>query len=176
MDSSSSNEDARFLYYSSHGDLLLLMNNPKFSNIRMILVVIHGALRNADDYFCSATTVVQLQQQQQQQCSMILPVLIVAPRFPVASDPDINYQGSGLPLLWKEDGSGPWRYGANAVYPPAAAQSNRSSFEAMDQLMTVLLDDTRFPQVQQITLIGHSSGGQFVQRYSLMTSLWDRRI
>lgn len=179
VDNNNNEEDARFLYYSSHGDLLLTMNNNNnnnnttFANIRMILLVIHGALRNADDYFCTATAVVQLQQRQQK--SMIHPeeaVLIVAPRFPVASDTDINYHGSGSLLLWKEDGSGPWRYGANAI----SARNMTSSFEAMDRLMTVLLDETRFPQVQQITMIGHSSGGQFVQRYSLMTSVWDYRI
>jgi pimeloyl-ACP methyl ester carboxylesterase len=132
---------AHLLYYSS-GDIL---QQQQFD---LILVVVHGAGRNADDYYCSVLAVAQRQEQS---------VLVVAPRFPIATE-----ASDAATLVWKDDnGAGPWRYGANAVSHPV------SSFAVMDQLLQVVSAHCR-----RLILVGHSSGGQFVQRYTMITPHW----
>jgi hypothetical protein len=42
----------------------------------------------------------------------------------------------------------------------------------VDRIVTTLSNQTSFPKLELITIAGHSSGGQFVQRYSLLTSSW----
>jgi len=157
-------EDVKLAYYSSHGNILQ-ENQIDRSEIQMALIVIHGAGRNADDYYCAATATVQLQQRYPTDS-----VLVIVPRFPSVADDPFTLKESGVPLLWADENDGPWRYGAQAVYPTIAA--NISSFDAMDRIMNVLSDSTNFPNLQHITIAGHSSGGQFVQRYSLLASSW----
>ncbi len=115
--------DTKLAYYSSHGNILL--DSAHKSQIQMALVIIHGAGRNADDYYCSATAAVELQKKYPTQS-----VLVVVPRFPSTADPTITLHEGGIALRWADDGDGPWRYGANSVYPPG---SNVSSFDTVDQ-------------------------------------------
>lgn len=154
--------DAKLAYYSSHGNILE-MNG---SDIEMALVVIHGAGRNADDYYCSAVAAVKLQKQYP-----IESVLVIVPRFASVDDNDMALIEGGTPLQWENQGDGPWRYGAQAVFPPSA--QNVSSFDTMDCILNALHNSTRFSNIRHITLAGHSSGGQFVQRYSLLSSSWE---
>jgi hypothetical protein len=45
----------------------------------------------------------------------------------------------------------------------------------MDSLLYMLAGDRwRFPSLERVVLTGHSSGGQFVQRWALLTSYWDQ--
>jgi hypothetical protein len=126
----------------------------------MALIVIHGAGRNADDYYCSATAVVELQNQYPAQS-----VLIIVPQFPSVTDAPIKLHGGGIPLQWADDNG--WRYGAQAVYPLYA--NNVSSFHTIDRIMSVLEHRSN---LKHVTIAGHSAGGQFVQRWSLLTSSW----
>lgn len=41
-----------------------------------------------------------------------------------------------------------------------------SSFEVMDNILASLADQRRFPNLKHITIVGHSAGGQFTQRYA----------
>jgi pimeloyl-ACP methyl ester carboxylesterase len=159
---------AKLPYYSSHGDI-----TRGSSSIRMAVVVVHGSARNADDYFCTLTSVAQ---RQSEWTSPVDSVLVVAPRFAVATDLDVdNLVEGGTAILWNgTDPFGPWRYGASAVDPPSIVPTRFSSFEGMDRIATTLLDTALYPQLQRVTIVGHSSGGQFVQRWALMTSIWNQ--
>ena len=154
--------DAKLAYYSSHGNILEMHG----SGIEMALIVIHGAGRNADDYYCSATAAVKLQQQYP-----VESVLVIAPWFASVDDNDVKLVEGGTPLQWANQGDGPWRYGAQAVVPSSA--QNMSSFDTLDFILNALYNHTQFPNLRHITLAGHSSGGQFVQRYSLLSSAWE---
>ena len=157
-------EDANLAYYSSHGNILQ-ENQLDRSEIQMALIIIHGAGRNADDYYCSAAAALQLQQRYRTES-----VLVIVPRFPSVADDPITLQEGGVPLLWADEGDGPWRYGAQAVFPLHA--TNVSSFDTVDRIINALSNRENFPHLEHITIAGHSSGGQFVQRYSLLTSSW----
>jgi pimeloyl-ACP methyl ester carboxylesterase len=53
-----------------------------------------------------------------------------------------------------------WRYGADAI------TTGISSYQGMDALMEQL-SWTAFPLLEDIVVAGHSSGGQFTQRWAL---------
>lgn len=112
-------------------------------NVQRAVIVIHGSSRNADDYWRYAADAV-----------LGTPgMVVVAPKFSEIDDsPPITqiYWGSG----WRDgdqselDGR-PWTI---------------SSFEVMDELLATL--DASFPQLDTISLVGNSAGGQYVQRYA----------
>ena len=152
-------------YYSSHGDIFSndlpqYKSGEERKKIRMVLMVIHGANRNADDYFCSASVAVTHQQRYQ-----VDEVLLLAPRFVVPSDmPSII---NNTVLQWEDTPNGPWRYGASAIFPPSARYHNVSSFDVVDAMLEQAV--AVLPHLESIVLFGHSSGGQFVQRYALVS-------
>ena len=51
--------------------------------------------------------------------------------------------------------------------------TNISSFDAFDQLVAALLSRQRFPNLEEVTVAGHSAGGQYVQRWALLTPFHD---
>lgn len=79
--------------------------------------------------------------------------LIVAPFFKTDSD-----DPSGGEAVWKSDD---WKDGNDSVKP-----SGLSSFTVVDELLTRLADKSKFPNLNRITVVGHSAGGQFTQRYA----------
>jgi hypothetical protein len=192
-------EVAKLAYYSSHGPIEnIYYGGSQQQKIDMVLIVIHGANRNGDDYFCSGLSTVSMLQQQQQEDQHndndFQPkrdfidvktednVLVIAPIFYGNTDK----KPAGVSFLYwdvESDEDGPWRYGADAMGPVPGI----SSFDALDQLiMTVrihvfqqhldqLSNEISRQQPYQnkrnmITIAGHSSGGQMVQRWSLLTS------
>jgi pimeloyl-ACP methyl ester carboxylesterase len=153
--------DAKLAYYSSHGSIVY--DQPYRSNIEMALVVIHGGGRDADDYFCPVMAAVGSQSRYPHSS-----VLLIAPRFLTVADGHVELNEGGTAMQWGGKGHGRWRFGASAV-PPAR---NVTSFDAIDTLVNLLGDQTQFPNLKHIVLVGHSVGGQFVQRWSLLTSSW----
>jgi pimeloyl-ACP methyl ester carboxylesterase len=112
------------------------------------LVVMHGINRNADDYFRSigrAATSVGAND-----------AVIVAPHFLIEEDERRDHDA-----YWTDSGETSWKDGGGAVAPPGL-----SSFTVMDQILTMLANKDQFPLLTSITLIGHSAGGQFIQRYA----------
>jgi hypothetical protein len=107
----SNDGDAEFVYYLSHGDMRVLHESIAALRIEMILIAIHGAGRNADDYFCSCTAAIQ-----QQTYYSPDRILLVAPRFPNMQDVDLDIIDNGTAIRWSsgEDDSGTWRYGETA--------------------------------------------------------------
>lgn len=81
--------------------------------------------------------------------------LLVTPRFPNQDDPTPGN------LFWPGNG---WIDGMDAASPAALG-----SFDAIDALIARLSDRRLFPSLASIVLVGHSAGGQFVQRYAELT-------
>ena len=148
--------DAPQLAYYSTTDIT---NNP---DIRIVLIVIHGSGRNADDYLCCGVSSVP--------SFMRSSTLVIAPMF-LAHDDGMMPTPVQL-LRWNETDPIPhtWRYGADAVY------SNISSYQAIDVLIETLID--RIPSVERVIVAGHSAGGQFTQRWALTSGskLWKTQV
>jgi pimeloyl-ACP methyl ester carboxylesterase len=151
--------NSQLLYYSSHGAIEEIGDVDRLK-MKNVLIVVHGANRNADDYFCAATSAVGLQSKWP-----IEQVLVLAPRFVVPNDLPTRLHDKTL--MWEDIPDGPWRYGAHAMF------TNVTSFDGMDSLVEQLVT-VQFPNAIT-TIVGHSSGGQFVQRWSLL-SPWAGRI
>lgn len=125
--------------------------------IRHVIFAIHGSGRNADDYYCSMYSAVQ-----QQSVHDPSQVLVVAPRFADGTDESFSLFNGGIPMRWND---GAWRFGAESF-------NNVSSFQALDDMVNLLINKEKFPHLERITVCGHSAGGQFVQRWALTTGAW----
>jgi len=107
------------------------------------VIVIHGTNRNADEYYDTvndARTDIGDSR-----------TLVFAPKFQTYAD----NPGSDE-LYWS---SGGWKKGYKSQ-----DGSSTSSFVVIDDILEAI--SSRFPSVKQITIVGHSAGGQFVQRYA----------
>jgi pimeloyl-ACP methyl ester carboxylesterase len=114
------------------------------------VIVVHGVLRDADYYFDTGVLAVQAEQARN--------VLVIAPQFVEWSE----LAGHHVPAntLWW---TGKWPGGADAVSPAPI-----STYDVFDAMIARLSDPARFPAMREIDLIGHSAGGQIVQRYAVV--------
>ena len=148
-----------------HGSQLLTLGG----NQTMALVIQHGALRNAPNYFCSFKDLILTQQYRHPK-----DVIIIAPDFNYGADtlvhPNDAYWNRSKP--W-----GDWRVGAESD-PKCCGNTKRtvSSFDVLDHMLVLLTDQTLYPHLNKVSFVGHSAGGQMIQRYavlSILAALWD---
>lgn len=155
--------DQRVSVKSSDGEGILLCEASRplgaaYPEVNRLLIVVHGALRNAADYLEHAERAADLAQ-------VSACTISVAPQF--LADVDIQ-QDLRIPeecLFWDID---EWKGGQQALGPAAA-----SSFSAMDCLVRYLVSST-WPQAypvpgkRTVVIVGNSAGGQFVNRYAIV--------
>jgi pimeloyl-ACP methyl ester carboxylesterase len=137
--------------YASFG---LDKHNP---HVRRAFVVIHGADRNADTYFETAVSATAA-------AGASLRTVIVSPRFQTLEDgpaPDEPYWSSGG---WKEGHLS----SVDGLVPRV------SSYAALDNVLEILTDRTRFPFLDTIVVAGHSAGGQVVHRFAATSAVQER--
>jgi hypothetical protein len=123
------------------------------------VVIVHGSERNAD-------AAVQRIAEAAQAEGLAGQTLVLAPRFLLKDDrpaPEQHY--------WSTDG---WSEG-NLSQESQDRSKRLSSFEVVDRLCEELADRTRFPKLRRIAVIGHSAGGQFVNRYIAGAKIPDAR-
>jgi pimeloyl-ACP methyl ester carboxylesterase len=116
------------------------------------IIVLHGRLRNADEYYISAHTAQVAAGDDGKSALMIVPQFLA----------DVDIEAHKLPadtLRWSLVG---WEGGDAALAPNPV-----SSFEALDAILTKLSDRRVFPNLKQVVVAGHSGGGQVAQRYAI---------
>ena len=138
-----------FLQYHSNFSIL-----KKNNNIKQAIIVIHGTLRNGDEYYKSVMAASLLEGKQSES-------LIIAPSFKRIDDPKEKDE-----LFWGRKWYQKWKYG----YPSQNA-SPISSFKLIDELIFQVSNQSNFPNLKNIIIIGHSAGGQFIQRYAVGTTI-----
>ena len=138
-------QEATFPYYSS---LSFNNNADAYESVEMAFIVIHGANRNADDYFNFVMSSLLDE-------DLAEKVLVVAPEFLENGDSDRLY--------WRSRG---WREGQVASGPLAI-----SSFSVIDSLSGQVLRNGHFPNLKKLVITGHSSGGLFTHVYSASNSI-----
>jgi pimeloyl-ACP methyl ester carboxylesterase len=122
-------------------------------DVTRAVLVIHGRLRNADVYWRSAQAAAAAAGPAAASTLMIVPQFL--------ADIDIPARDlSADTLHWSLDG---WM-GGEPAHGPAAL----SSFDALDAIVARLSDKTRFPNLKEIVVAGHSGGAQVVQRYAVL--------
>ncbi|MBR0898316.1 alpha/beta hydrolase [Bradyrhizobium tropiciagri] len=126
-------------------------SNP-LPDVTRAVLVLHGVLRNANDYFRAALSA------QAAAGDVGKHTLMIAPQFLIAPDVEA-FKLPAETLRWSLYG---WQGGEPAIAPGPA-----SSFDALDAILARLGDRKLFPNLKQVVVFGHSGGGQVVQRYAI---------
>ncbi|MGH8780879.1 alpha/beta fold hydrolase [Paraburkholderia sp.] len=122
-------------------------------DVRRVLIIVHGILRNADVYFQSGQEAVQAAKQAGRDS------MVVAPQFLTSVDAG-KFKPSPDTLVWA--GSG-WRGGE-----PARSPAPISSFAALDGLLEHFANRSLYPALKTVVVAGHSAGAQVVQHYAVV--------
>jgi hypothetical protein len=113
--------------------------------VRRMVIVVHGSQRNAYGVFSNIVSAAQA-------VAKLGETLVVAPLFKTASD---------LPgesdLYWTDAG---WKSGDDSVGREV------SSFDVVDRIAENVIAGGAFPSLELVTIVGHSAGAQFTQRYA----------
>jgi pimeloyl-ACP methyl ester carboxylesterase len=113
------------------------------SKVTSAVINIHGTDRNASDYDGYIQSAANA-------AGVSGSTIMITPQFAAS--------GSGSALYWSDSG---WKYGDDST-----SSKKFSSFAVLDEMVRKLGDRSLFPNLKQITIVGHSAGGQFVQRYA----------
>jgi len=151
------------------GRLLLYRTYPldtKNELVTSALVVIHGASRNADNYYRSALAAGFL-------ADALDTTVIIAPRFAAGKARSDEGQEcadklAADELSWFCGGKENWKNGGAAGFAPGL-----TSFDVVDELVRTLARREIFPNLRSIVIAGHSAGGQFAARYAMANRVHD---
>jgi hypothetical protein len=114
-------------------------------DVRQLIVVVHGSGRNAFNVFSNIVAAAD-------SLGKLSETLVIAPLFKPSDDaPAAN------DLVWTSDA---WKSGDEST------ELGVSSFEVVDAIARSIVDGRQFPNLELVTITGHSAGGQFTQRYA----------
>lgn len=128
-------------YYRNHP-----INRPS-KQITRAVIVVHGINRNADSYFMYVRKAAQIE-------GRLKNTVIIAPKFQRRKDG---------PKKDEHRWSAKWSQGDQST-DGRLSGSSLSSFSAIDEIYEKIL--ASFPNIETIVLVGHSAGGQFINRYA----------
>ncbi len=131
----------------------------KNENIRRAFVLIHGAGRDADNYFRTAVAAAFL-------AGALEDTIVVSPRFASKTGGCADPLGENE-VNWPCSGDS-WRSGGVSV-----SHKELTSYDFADELLRKLANKQVFPNLKAIVVAGHSAGGQFVTRYEMSNKVHD---
>src|SRR5204863_5401878 len=132
----------------------------KNGNIKRAFILVHGAGRDADNYFRTATAAAFL-------AGALDDTIVISPRFASNSAAAGGCQDSLSPdeVNWSCSGDS-WRSGG-----VSQNQKELTSYDFADEILRRLARTDVFPNLKAIVLAGHSAGGQFVTRYEMSNKI-----
>ena len=133
----------------------------KNADITRAVVLVHGAGRDADNYFLHILAAAFLG-------GALDNTIVLSPRF-ASTNNGCSDKVAEREAAWECSGPARWTSGGDAVGTPGV-----TSFDAMDTLLTRLAKRDAFPNLRTIVLAGHSAGGQFVSRYQMTNQVHDK--
>ncbi len=120
--------------------------------ITRVFVLIHGAGRDADNYFRSATAAAFLGRALEN-------TLVISPRMASNDGAGCKDALAENEISWH---CNTWRSGGPSITHPVL-----TSFDFIDELLRKVARRTVFPNLKAIVVAGHSAGGQVVNRYEM---------
>ena len=134
--------------------------DTKRDKITRALIMVHGAGRDADNYFRTALAATFL-------AGAFEDTIVISPRF--ASNDGRGCRDTLAPteVNWSCSGDS-WRSGG-----AAAGNSKLTSYDLMDEILRKLGRKDVFPNLKVIVVSGHSAGGQYVTRYEMANQVHD---
>jgi pimeloyl-ACP methyl ester carboxylesterase len=143
---------ARSLVYRSYS---LEGRNPA---ITRALIMVHGAGRDADNYFRNALAAAFLG-------GALENTVVVAPRM-ASSAANCHDKLAAHEISWN---CLSWRSGGAAI-----SDADVTSFDFLDEVLRKVARKDIFPNLKQIVVSGHSAGGQVVNRYEMSNRVHDK--
>ena len=121
------------------------------------LVLIHGAGRNADDYYRTALAAAFL-------ADKLETALVISPRI-ASSDGECDDELAAGEVsydcrTWRSGGASP-------------SHADVTSFDFVDAILRQVARTDLFPNLRAIVVTGHSAGGQVTNRYAMSNGLHD---
>jgi pimeloyl-ACP methyl ester carboxylesterase len=128
--------------------------------ITRAFILIHGAGRDADNYFRTAVAAAFLG-------NALEDTMVISPRF--ASNDGRGCRDALAPneVNWSCNGDS-WRSGGTSP-----SNDNLTSYDFADEILRKLARKDVFPNLKIIVVSGHSAGGQFVTRYEMANKVHD---
>ncbi len=127
-------------------------------SVTRVVVVVHGAGRDADNYFRSAMAGAFL-------AGALRTALVIAPRLASNQAPGCRDSLAANEISWDCD---VWRSGGPAASDPAV-----TSFDLLDAILRKVARRDLFPNLKGIVVTGHSAGGQVTNRYGMSSKVAD---
>jgi hypothetical protein len=135
-------------------------------NIERAVIVVHGVLRNADEYFPHMMEAVRV-------AGVESNTLVIAPQFLLEEDV-AEFELADDVIFWGGETGEGWKKGDDSLstedHPRPVAVS---SFEVVDRMVEQVALKGTFPNLKHVIVIGHSAGGQYVNRYAAGTRVGD---
>jgi hypothetical protein len=138
---------------------LLYRNYPlqvKNEKIERAMIIIHGAGRNADDYFSSGMAAALL-------AGALENTIVISPRFAGNTGTGCKDPIAEGEIAWD---CGDWKNGFEAINHKGVY-----SYDFIDEILKKLDDTNLFPNLKGIVVSGHSAGGQIVNRYAAVNKM-----
>jgi pimeloyl-ACP methyl ester carboxylesterase len=145
----------RSLVYRSHPV------DVKSDKITRALIVVHGAGRNADDYFRTGVAAAFL-------AGALEDTIVIAPRFASNEGRGCTDKLAANEINWRCGGDS-WRSGGTAT-----SDERINSYDLMDEILRRLARKDVFPNLKAIVVSGHSAGGQYVTRYEMANQVHEQ--
>jgi len=127
--------------------------------ITRAMVMVHGAGRDAHNYFRTAVAAAFL-------ADALEDTIVVSPRF-ASADQGCQDRLAENEVSWPCGGNS-WRSGGIAE-----KDGKLTSYDFADAILRKLANKSVFPNVKRIVFTGHSAGGQFTNRYEMANQIHD---
>ncbi len=126
---------------------------------RQALVIVHGRLRNASDYYATGLAIANAAGAAGEA------TVVVAPQFLIQADATLHQLSDGY-LRWSRG----WEEGAPALGPasPQSSAAPASSYDVLDDVVAKLSNASAFPALKRIVFVGHGGGAQMLARYAVV--------
>ncbi len=135
--------------------------DKKNEKITRVLVLVHGAGRDADNYFRTGLAAAFL-------AGALDDTIVIAPRFASNDGRGCRDILAANEINWSCSGDS-WRSGG-----VSASNKELTSYDLMDVILRRLARKDIFPNLKAIVVCGHSAGGQYVTRYEMANQVHDK--
>ncbi len=129
--------------------------DKKNDRIEHVILAIHGAGRNARTTFHSCLSVLKSKSGEETKTLVIAPQFLSEEHVKGLNDPNL--------LFWKAT---PFWGSSNSTTAGSGTYLGISSYTILENLISRVAAKKTFPNVRRITILGHSGGGQLVNRFA----------
>lgn len=125
-------------------------------HVKRVVVAVHSATYRAQEAYNAVIVAKGSHAGAADEVSIVAPQFLESGELPAVVPDDLLY--------WN---SFPFRGTSSARFGPSAQRVSISAFDVMDRLLGAVTDPAVFPNLETLVVVGHSAGGQLVNRYAI---------